>query len=73
MRKNSNSQTRSYIIFTYSNIKDALRAKMELSKRRDILGDKRVEVTLLLDEEAILRGKDLSHTEKMFQSESNTN
>jgi hypothetical protein len=62
MRKNSNSQTRSYIIFTYSNIKDALRAKMELSKRRDILGDKRVEVTLLLDEEIILRGKDLSHT-----------
>jgi hypothetical protein len=62
MRKNSNSQTRSYIIFTYSNIKDALRAKMELSKRRDILGDKRVEVTLLLDEEVILRGKDLSHT-----------
>jgi hypothetical protein len=49
-------------MFTYSNIKDALRAKMELSKRRDILGDKRVEVTLLLDEEAILRGKDLSHT-----------
>lgn len=35
---------------------------MELSKRRDILGDKRVEVTLLLDEEVILRGKDLSHT-----------
>lgn len=32
-----------------------------------MLGDKRAEVTLLLDKEAILKGRDLSHTEKNFQ------
>jgi len=50
MRKNSNNQTRSYFLFTFDNLKSALRAKIELNKRRDLLGDKRVEVTLLLDE-----------------------
>jgi hypothetical protein len=69
MRKNSNTQNRSYILFTYDNVKNALRAKQELSKRRDLLGDKRVEVTLLLDETIILKGKDLSFTEKMYQSD----
>lgn len=49
MRKNSNNQTRSYFLFTYDNLKSALRAKTELNRRRDLLGDKRVEVTLLLD------------------------
>lgn len=50
MRKNSNNQTRSYFLFTFDNIKSALRAKGELNKRRDLLGDKRVEVTLLIDD-----------------------
>jgi len=49
MRKNINGQNRSYFIFTFDNIKNALRAKQELSKRRDLLGDKRAEVVLLLD------------------------
>jgi hypothetical protein len=62
MRKNSNSQTRSYFLFTFDNIKSAIKAKIELNKRRDLLGDKRVEVTLLLDEEVVLRGRDLSYT-----------
>lgn len=42
MRKNSNSQTRSYFLFTYDNLKAAIRAKNELNKRKDLLGDKRV-------------------------------
>jgi hypothetical protein len=37
------------------------------------LGDKRAEVTLLLDEELVLRGRDLSHTERMFQGDGNPN
>lgn len=72
MRKNTNNQTRSYFLFTYDNIKNAIRAKIELNKRRDLLGDKRVEVTLLLDEEIILKNRDLSHTEKMFSGDGNT-
>lgn len=49
MRKNTNTQTRSYFLFTFQDVKTALRAKIELNRRRDLLGDKRVEVTLLLD------------------------
>lgn len=67
MRKNTNGQNRSYFLFTFDNVKNAIRAKQELNKRKDMLGDKRVEVTLLLDEQVILKGRDLSYTERMFQ------
>lgn len=33
------------------------------------MGDKRAEVAVLIDEQAIMKGRDLSHTEKMFQSD----
>jgi len=69
MRKNVNTQNRSYFLFTFDNIKNALRAKQELSKRKDLLGDKRAEVALLLDESIILKGHDLSHTEKLYQGD----
>lgn len=62
LRKNSNGQNRSYFLFSFDNVKNAIRAKQELNKRKDMLGDKRVEVTLLLDEQVILKGRDLSHT-----------
>ena len=62
IRKNTNSQNRSYVLFTYSDIKVAIKAKQELNRRKDLLGDKRVEVTLLLDENIILKNRDLSHT-----------
>ena len=43
MKKNNNTQTRSYILFTFDNLKNAQRAKIELSKRRrELLGDQRV-------------------------------
>lgn len=67
LRKNSNGQNRSYFLFSFDNVKNAIRAKQELNKRKDMLGDKRVEVTLLLDEQVILKGRDLSHTERRFQ------
>ena len=69
MRKNTNTQNRSYFLFTFDNIKNAIRAKQELNKRKDLLGDKRAEVTLLLEEEKIMKDRDLSHTEKVFQSD----
>jgi hypothetical protein len=47
------------MLVTYKEIACALKAKMELSKKKHIIGDKRVEVTLLLDEEAVLKGRDL--------------
>lgn len=62
MRKNNNGQNRSYILLTFDLLKNAIRAKQELNKRKDLLGDKRVEVTLLLDEQVVLKGRDLSHT-----------
>jgi hypothetical protein len=62
LRRNSNGQNRSYFLFTFDNLKNAIRAKQELNKRKDLLGDKRVEVTLLLDEQVILKGRDLSYT-----------
>jgi hypothetical protein len=67
MRKNSNSQNRSYFLFTYDNLKTAIRAKQELNRRKDLLGDKRAEVVLLLDEEVIMKDHDLSYTEKIYQ------
>lgn len=70
MRKNSNSQNRSYFLFCFDSVKTAIRVKQELNKRKDLLGDKRAEVAVLLDEATIMKGKDLSHTQKMFQSES---
>ena len=48
MRKSNNPQTRSYILLTYDTVKNAIRAKQELSRRKDLLGDKRVEVAVLL-------------------------
>lgn len=69
LKKNSNNQNRSFFLFTCDSLKDALRAKVELSKRKDLLGDKRVEVTLLLDESIITKGHDLSRTETLFQDE----
>jgi hypothetical protein len=67
MRKNTNSQNRSYFLFSFDSVKNAIRVKQELNKRKDLLGDKRAEVTVLLDEANILKGRDLSHTQKMFQ------
>lgn len=67
MRKNTNAQNRSYFLFSIDNLKNAIRAKQELNKRKDMLGDKRVEVALLLDEEVVLKDHDLKHTEKLFQ------
>lgn len=69
LNKSTKPQMRSYILFTYDNIKNALRAKQELCRRKDLLGDKRVEITLLLDEESITKGRDFSNTEKNFAYE----
>ena len=41
MKKSNNNNTRSEFMFTYDNLKSALRAKGELSRRKDLLGDKR--------------------------------
>jgi hypothetical protein len=49
LRKNSSNRNRPYFLFTYESVKDALKAKVELSRRKDLLGDRRVEVALLLD------------------------
>ncbi len=49
-------------------MKTAIRVKQELNKRKDLLGDKRAEVAVLLDESVIMKGRDLSHTQKMYQS-----
>lgn len=68
MRKNTNSQNRSYFLFCFDSVKTAIRVKQELNKRKDLLGDKRAEVAVLLDEATIMKGKDLTHTQKMFQS-----
>lgn len=62
LKKSTNTQMRSYILFTYDNLKNALRAKQELSRRKDLLGEKRVEITLLLDEESVTKGRDFSNT-----------
>jgi hypothetical protein len=53
-------------MFTFDNLKTGLRAKGELCRNKNLLGDKRTEVTLLLDENFVLKNKDLSHTEKQF-------
>ena len=37
-----------------------------------MLGDKRVDVTLLLDPDSVLKGRDLSYTETHFQGNLNT-
>jgi|JI10StandDraft_1071094.scaffolds.fasta_scaffold1580768_1 hypothetical protein len=68
MRKNTNSQNRSYFLFSFDSVKTAIRVKQELNKRKDLLGDKRAEVAVLLDESVIMKGRDLSHTQKMYQS-----
>lgn len=70
MRKNTNSQNRSYFLFSFDSVKTAIKVKQELNRRKDLLGDKRAEVAVLLDESAIMKGKDLSHTQKMYQSDS---
>ena len=49
MRKNINTQNRSYFLFSVENIKDAIKIKQELNRRKDLLGDKRAEVTILID------------------------
>ena len=38
LKKSTNAQMRSYILFTYDNLKSALRAKQELCRRKDLLG-----------------------------------
>jgi hypothetical protein len=68
IRKSHSPQTRSYILLTFDNVKNAIKAKVELSKRRDLLGDKRVEVALLLDEEAVMKGRNFDYTMEKFQS-----
>jgi hypothetical protein len=67
--KSGNGQNRSYFLFTFDSVKTALRAKQELSKRKELLGDKRAEVALLLDETVIMKGHDLTHIEKKYQGE----
>lgn len=57
---------RSYILFTYDNLKNAIRAKQELCRRKDLLGEKRVEITLLLEEESVTKGRDFTNTERNF-------
>ena len=71
MRKSNNPQTRSYILLTYDNVKNAIRAKQELSRRKDLLGDKRVEVAILLAEEPIFRGRNLENTLERYQAPNN--
>jgi hypothetical protein len=64
MRKTTHQ--RSYFLFTYDSLPTALRASHQLRRRRDLLGDRRAEVTLLLDPHAVLRGRDLSHSLRHF-------
>lgn len=64
MRKTTHH--RSYFLFTYHSLPAALRASHHLRRRRDSLGDRRAEVTLLLDPQAVLRGRDLSHSLRHF-------
>ena len=52
-------------------MKTAIRVKQELNRRKNLLGDKRAEVAVLLDDEAILKGHDLSNTEEKFQNDAN--
>jgi hypothetical protein len=68
IRKSHSPQTRSYILLTFDSARNAIKAKIELSKRRDLLGDKRVEVALLIDEEAIMKGRNFDYTMEKFQS-----
>jgi hypothetical protein len=49
MRKNTNSQNRSYFLFSFDSVKTSIRVKQELNKRKDLLGDKRAEVAVLID------------------------
>lgn len=46
-----------------------MRVKQELSRRKDLIGDKRAEVAVLLDEAVIMKNRDLSHTVRMFQND----
>ena len=69
MRRNTNGQNRSYFLFTLDSVRSALRAKQELSRRKDMLGDKRAELALLMDEEVVMKGRDFSYTEKNYQGE----
>ena len=41
MRKNTNAQNRSYFLFSFDNVKTAIKVKQELNRRKDLLGDKR--------------------------------
>lgn len=70
IKKSHSPQTRSYILLTYDSLRNAIKAKMELSKRKDLLGDKRVEVALLMDEEAVMKGHNFEYTIEKFQSNS---
>lgn len=38
LKKSTNAQMRSYFLFTYDTLKNALRAKNELCRRKDLLG-----------------------------------
>jgi hypothetical protein len=73
IRKSHSPQTRSYILLTFDNVRNAIKAKVELSKRRDLLGDKRVEVALLIDEEAVMSGRNFEYTMEKFQTNNNYN
>lgn len=57
---------RSYFLFTYDNMRDAQRAKTDLCRRKDLLGEKRVEITLLLDEASVTSSFDFTHTLENF-------
>lgn len=59
------------MLFTFDQLKSALKAKQELCRRKDLLGEKRVEITLLLEEDSVTKGKDFSHTEQYFTIEAN--
>lgn len=69
LKKSTNNQMRSYFLFTYDNLVNAKRAKQELCRRKDLLGEKRVEITLLLDEESVITGRDFNYTMENFAIE----
>ena len=62
---------RSYALFTFDQVQSALKAKQELYRRKDLLGEKRVEIALLLKEDSVTKGRDFSHTEQFFTNEAN--
>lgn len=66
LKETTGPQMRSYFLFSYDTIHNAKRAKQELCRRKDLLGEKRVEITLLLEEESVTAGRDFNYTVENF-------